>query len=442
MRIAFGIIIKVFTMLINGVVSIFNSIINAINGYRINKNNQISRGITEYQPSQIEGFFRSDEPAENAVISGGTNRIRSQTINAIIYAACTNNLPVVVLHEANNELETMLQMSLANTNRLILINQSNQIYDPFVGLSDNEISKLIMDAAPKDFDIKPNAKSYIDGMLTYIHAINKVPSLNVFAKCPHSDLFTRVDGLIANNKITDVKGQEIKSRLMSGQSECYKLESYFSSLDDQIDSILSRKSTQSQQSITKVIDDNKVIVIDITSNVNKLLINVLITQIKNAIGKGKYVSFVADELSTENSELFSNLIRMHSDKCKMTISSRDLFAMCSGDEKTFNTIIGNSQRIAIYAHSSGASATKWAEAVGYYDKTEKSTSYSSSSSRSTPYNIFSFDNYSKTSGSTDTVNYNMKREYIIKPEEINRMLPNEVYVIDSFKKEIAHTKLV
>jgi hypothetical protein len=39
-------------------------------------------------------------------------------------------------------------------------------------------------------------------------------------------------------------------------------------------------------------------------------------------------------------------------------------------------------------------------------------------------------------------NYNLKREYIIKPEDINRTLPNEVYIVDSINREIAHTYLV
>ena len=394
----------------------------------------MNRGVTEYKPSQIGGFFQA--PPEKAVISGGDGFMRARTLDAITYAACVNNLPVVVLHEANRPLESMLQTTLAGTGRLVVINQSNPLYEPFAGLTDNEISKLIMDAAPKDFDIKPNAKYYMDGMLSYLRARKSAPSLNAFVKCPHTDLFNRVDALAAGGTITDVKGQEIKSRLMSGQSECYKLESYFSSLDDEFDSILSRKSAPNQQSITKAIADGRVITVDVTSNVNKLLINVLITQIKYAIGKGKYVSFIADELSTENNELFGHLIRTHSDKCKMTVSSRDLFAMCGGDEKMFHTLIGNSGKIVIFGHASGASAAKWAEAIGYYDKTETSTSYSTGKSRQTMFQLFPGSNR------TSTTNYNIKREYIIKPEQINRMQPNEVYIYDSFGTELAHTRLI
>lgn len=429
-------LIGLFTIFYRGVMAVFNSILGVIKNNRINKGNLQRRGITEYRPSEIGGFFLPTLPATNVVISGGDNRIRSMTIHEIARAACINNMPVVILHEANQELEKMMQITWANSGRLTLINKGNPIYDPFVGLTDAEISKLVMDAAPKEFDIKPNAKYYIDGMIAYIRAINKQPRLNVFVKCPHADLFNKVDALVANGTITDPQGQAIKSRLMQGQSECYKLESYFSSLEDQFSSILSRKLSQDHKSITRTIDDADVILIDITSNVNKLLINILVTQIKYAIGKGKFVTFVADELSTENSELFTGLIRMNNDKCKLTVSSRDVFAMCGGEEKVFHTLLGNCGKAVIYCHTSGASATKWAEAIGYYDKTEISTSVSSGSSRQSPFQFFAGTN------TTSTTNYNNKREYIVKPEEISRMQSNEVYIIDGVTPQLAHTRLV
>jgi hypothetical protein len=206
-------------------------------------------------------------------------------------------------------------------------------------------------------------------------------------------------------------------------------------LEGQVSNILAGKPSAATQSITKAVDSGSVISIDITSNVNKLLISVLVTQIKYAIGRGRQVSFVADELSAESSGVFTDLIRMNNDKCKLTVSSRDVYAMCGGDEKLFHTVLGNSPKAVIYRHSSGASATKWADAIGQYDKTEISASYSSGSSRR-PFQLLAGSN------TTNTTNYNQKREYIVKPEEIMRMMPNEVYIIDGVGKQLAHTMLV
>jgi hypothetical protein len=428
--------IGLFAVMYRGMTEVIKSITALIKRQRLDKANQIGRGVIEYRPSEIGGFFLPESLPTNVVISGGDNRRRSQTISAIAYAACVNNMPVVVLHEADRDLESMLQITFANSGRLTVINHNNPMYDPFIGLSDNEISKLIMEAAAKEFDIKPNAKYYIDGMNAYIRALNKAPSLNAFVKCPHSDLFNKVDGLVIGGVFDSAKGQDIKSRLMQGQSERYKLENCFQSLEAQFAGILSRKTSHDRKSITRTIEESDVIVVDITSNVNKLMLNVLIAQIRMAMGKGKYVSFIADELSTENSELFAGLIRMHNEHCKLTVCSRDVFAMCGGEEKIFHTIIGNSGKIVLYAHSSGAGATKWAEAIGYYDKMETSTAHSTGKYNQSPFKLFPGSN------TTSTTNYNIKREFIIKPEEINRMRPGEVYIFDSLTQELAHTLLV
>lgn len=76
------------------------------------------------------------------------------------------------------------------------------------------------------------------------------------------------------------------------------------------------------------------------------------------------------------------------------------------------------------------------EAIGYYDKTEISTSSSSGSSRQSPFQLFTGAN------TTYTTNLNQKREYIVKPEEITRMQSNKVYIIDGLSAKIAHTTFI
>ncbi len=118
------------------------------------------------------------------------------------------------------------------------------------------------------------------------------------------------------------------------------------------------------------------------------------------------------------------------------MSSRDIFPMCGREEKIFNTLVGNSGKAVIFNRKSSASTTKWAEAIGYYDKTEISTSSSSGSSRQSPFQLFTGAN------TTYTTNLNQKREYIVKPEEITRMQSNKVYIIDGLSAKIAHTTFI
>jgi hypothetical protein len=417
-----------------------DEIIQWINNRTIAKNNEISRGLTEYKPSEIGGFFLPGDQIGNVIISGGENIMRSKAIEAISYLAYDKNLPVIILHQGNDALETMMRLTFGKSGCLTIVNQKTPFYEPFADLSDAEISKLIIESAPKDYDIKPNARYYIDGMIAFLRAKKRSPSLSTFEKCPHYELFNKIDTLIADGTITYPAGEAIKSKLMSGQSECFKLESYFTELVNQFSQIMSAGGTKTKYSLLQTINTSGIVTIDIGSNINKLLVNVLIAQIKIAISKGKSVSLITDELYSESGDLFANFMKIRNEKCKLTISAKDVYALCSGDEKLFHTILGNSEKLVVFCHSSGASALKWAEAIGQYDKTEITRSHNRGHTRQNPVRLGENTTYGYNT--SNTTNYNLKREYIIKPEAINRMLPNEVYIVDSVNIEIAHTYLV
>jgi hypothetical protein len=366
--------------------------------------------------------------------------MRSKTIEAISYLAYDKNIPVVILHQGNDELEAMMQLAFGKSGRLIIVNQNNPVYEPFAALSDAEISKLIIESAPKDYDIKPNARYYIDGMTAFLRVRKRTPSLSAFQKCPHYELFNKIDTLIADNTITDTAGETIKSKLMSGQTEYFKLESYFTELVNQFSQIMSTGGTKVKYSLLQTINTSGIVTIDIGSNINKLLVNVLIAQIKIAISKGKNVSLITDELYSESGDLFAGIMKVRNEKCKLTISAKDVYALCNGDDKLFHTILGNSEKFVVFSHSSGASALKWAEAIGQYDKTEITKSHNRGYTRHNPVRLGENSTYGYNI--SNTTNYNQKRDYIIKPEAINRMLPTEVYIVDSINREIAHTYLV
>jgi hypothetical protein len=256
-------------------------------------------------------------------------------------------------------------------------------------------------------------------MIEFLRAKKRSPSLRAFEKCPHNELFNKVDTLISDNTITDPVGQTIKSKLMSGQSECFKLESYFTELTNQLSPIMSASGAKTKYSLLQTIITPGIVTIDIGSNINRLLVNVLIAQIKIAISRGKTISLITDELYSESDDLFATFMKVRNDKCKLTISAKDVYSLCNGEDKLFHTIIGNSEKIVVFCHSSGASALKWAEAIGQYDKTEITKSHNRGHTRQNP--VRSGENATYGYNTSNTTNYNQKREYIIKPEVINRM---------------------
>ena len=96
---------------------------------------------------------------------------------------------------------------------------------------------MIKESADKDDDMRANVLTYLDGLTEYLYAKKVRPSYELFQICPYMALYQKTDDLVARQVITSDQGDRIKSKLMAGQSEYYKLEAYFSMLDSQMGDI-------------------------------------------------------------------------------------------------------------------------------------------------------------------------------------------------------------
>lgn len=428
------IICSILGLIWNAIVGIINWFISLFNGYVRKKNDQIARGVTELKQSTIDNLLPSGTQVENTVISGANKSVRADWIAQIVANSYYQGFPVVVLHEGNSQLHRTISSQLSASD-VSFIDQNQPQYEPFYKYSAKEISKFLLDSATPDYDLKKNAIYYVDGMCEFLRCKKIQPTLNSFNKCPHMQLFDKVDGLVLNGTINDTQGQAIKSKLMMGQSEQIKIETLISDLFDQFEPILN-KSKNSPKNISMALSANKVLVVDISSSMNNLMLNLLLNQIRHAITKGQRLMFITDGLSSANNEILKRFLSEKSDRCKMVTCGDDVFSTCAGDEKVFGTLVGNCENVVILGHSSGATCTKWAETIGYYDKEEESQTFERGKQRHSPFSLFPGSNTSTSKS------YSKKREYIVKPELINRMRTNEVYMYSHLANKLTHTFIV
>lgn len=271
-------------------------------------------------------------------------------------------------------------------------------------------------------------QKYTEAMVALYHIY-----FNLLATCPHTTLFDKIDDLVGKNQISDSDGQEIKSKLMIGQSESVKIESYFYTLQTQIQPFLYRtKSREKPVNVRKNISNKELLVINIGNIANELYVNVLIEELKRAIAYGSSAAVVLDSISIVGNDKLKELIMGLSGQVRFTVIGDDVVALSGSDEQLFTTLVGRAKKIVVLSHNAGTSAVKWSQVFGEHDKQEQSYSVSKGGSYNSPIPFMASPNYNKQ------VNYNWKREYIVKPEKIMNLGYGEAFVYSGDINELAH----
>ena len=108
-----------------------------------------------------------------------------------------------------------------------------------------------------------------------------------------------------------------------------------------------------------------------------------------------------------------------------------MYSMLNCDEKLMYTVLGNSIENVVMQHGSAVSAEEWSKAIGYYEKTETTTTVSKGKTKG---GFSLFPSYSDT----QSLAYSTKREPIVKSEEILRMANNELYIYDRSLNQLSH----
>lgn len=412
---------------LNGVKEVFSI------GSTLDRMNQGIDGVVNYKSCSVENFFESQYGTINTIVSGGSDDIRFKVLRAHIAIAINDGFPVIVLHQGNPYIGSRLRNEFGGVVETNIVDIGSACYDPFYDLDGGAISELVMGAAPKSFDIKHNAKYYIEGVVELLKKSKKKPYFNLLATCPHTTLFDKINDLVGKNQISDSDGQEIKSKLMIGQSESVKIESYFYTLQTQIQPFLYRtKSREKPVNVRKNISNKELLVINIGNIVNELYVNVLIEELKRAIAYGSSAAVVLDSISIVGNDKLKELIMGLSGQVRFTVIGDDVVALSGSDEQLFTTLVGRAKKIVVLSHNAGTSAVKWSQVFGEHDKQEQSYSVSKGGSYNSPIPFMASPNYNKQ------VNYNWKREYIVKPEKIMNLGYGEAFVYSGDINELAH----
>jgi hypothetical protein len=277
--------------------------------------------------------------------------------------------------------------------------------------------------------INATGQQYILGIIDFIRSKNISPYYEMLISCPHNQLIDKIDDAQQKGYLSDQRATIIKSQLIQGQNERANVQAFFSQLSSsQGAGILSNRGNRnSAVNIRTAVLHNGLIMIDIGSSTNEILLNLIANEIKEVLTSGKKIMLILDGINIDSNDLLSKVIKSLSSRCLTTFLSENIYSTLGANDKLFRTFVGNASKCIVFSHMDNSACNKWSETFGYYDAEKISKTIGGN----------------QYFGPQDSFTTSFNREFILKPEEISRMSRNEVYILDkNARGGLIHTTLL
>jgi hypothetical protein len=409
-----------------GALWIVDMIGDAVTNRRIKKHNEQSRGVEVYKDLTTDIVFPADSYRDNIIVSGGGSDDRLRFSAHIIKNCAALNRSTIILHLANRGLENTIKQNNLGT----VANKNNKRFDAFTSFKLPEICQAVFETSKTKYEIKPAGRYILEIVYELLANQNKRPYFSNFAQFDYHQIPERINECLTKGFITQDKANKLNSLLMMGQSECVKLDAFFYDMKMQTEH-LSNHNKEGGTSILSAIKKGQVLALDLYSSSNTMLIEFVVNSLTLAMNRGYEFSLFLDDVAIANNELLKNIL-FHKSNHNNIICSKDLFALLGGKEDVFTSLLGEAEKTLVLAHGSHLSCEKWSKYFGEYEKIDVSRNRNAGWSESSKWG------YSTNQGQT----MNEKREFRIKPEQINSLPAGEVILYDNQNKALMQANVV
>lgn len=310
-------------------------------------------------------YIWGESSAPNSVIvSGGRNRERVCALIPFVHKAQSENIPVIVLHSGNTDLEQMIRNHSRDCE---YISRKDCYYDVFRGMPVDDIAFLLYETMTDSSTATPAAESLIRALIEVLLLTDGKITMNNLASFPLITLKSKVDSMKKAGMLSDDDYDEINTYCMAGSSETGSVRIFLNKLNRQFDAVYG-KPLSNFCNIKRLLKQKGVVSIDIGNTGNDLLVSLALNHLALLQGQRKDFAVVLDGLPISKYKNITNVIFGH----PYAICSQDFVASLFGGEKRgedlFSEITGNVDTTVLFRHASGSTCQKWSEHFGKYRK--------------------------------------------------------------------------
>lgn len=318
---------------------------------------------SESGTAALDYIWGETSTPNSVIVSGGQNKERVCALIPFVHKAQAENIPVIVLHTGNTDLERMIQN---HSRDFEFISRKGFFYDVFRGMPVDDIAFLLYETMPKD-TATPAAESLLRALIEVLLLTDGKVTLHNLAAFPLITLKSKIDAMQKGGLFSDDEYDEINHYCMAGSSDTDAVRIFLNRLNRQSEAIYG-KPLSNFSNMKRMLNHKGVIAIDVGSSGNELLVTLVLNHLLLLQGQGKNFAVLLDNIPISRHEKISDLLRGH----PYAISSQDFVSSLFGGEQRgddlFSEITGNVNTTVLFRHASGTTCQKWSEHIGKYKK--------------------------------------------------------------------------
>ncbi|MBO5277019.1 MAG: hypothetical protein J6B05_00020 [Clostridia bacterium] len=334
--------------------------------------NDSNRNVAEYGSAPIEAFMPTSSES-NILVSGSNGDLRDRVCCAAAWKCAQDGRGALILHCGNGTLTDRMQDVFRGESNFLCIDRDNPVYDPFIDLEKTEIAQLMISSSAQTERIESIGSSYIYGMYDYLGHIGRPICAETLYNCMRNRSHEQIEQDCADGYIPEYLAMRIQSELAQGQMEKGSVEQYLNIPHMQGQGLLcTERNFDYATSIRKALRERKIVMIDVSTISNHLLLDVIAQEIAAAMLDRSDFSVIVNSLSANATPNFYRQMEALSGRRRLVYVSTDAYAdLESGNgQVAFMSILGRSDLVVALRHYSSISAQRFSDFFGRYERRE------------------------------------------------------------------------
>ena len=393
---------------------------------KIKKMNDTNKRIVNVGRVCPDDMLSEQEMVGNVCITGGTEEVRNSLILQNCKQSVANGIPVIVIHEGNYHLEYDVKQAFMGKCYCRSISKSEPFYEPLMRLGDQEIANTLLEASKEGDEIGTEGALYLKSISCLARKKGITPYTRMLSTFPYSQTQVVISSLESNGSISSVEASMLRNDINSGASERARIDKFFSELINQCEIVAGKGELGRSASISECIRNRGVLVVDVGTCSKKTQLSFIRAELEKCVKMGQPVRVVFDAMTLASSPLMLELLAKTHSSFWWTLSTPDINTLVNAG-KNLTTWIALTHKTVIFA-SSLVTSEALSKELGDFDYIEVTNSHAGGTN---------FGNFGLHFGVNDTVQTSMKRDMVVKPEDISTLAEGAFYALNNNTSEVA-----